>query len=132
MNLCFADTFFSLALLSEGDEAHERALTLNRSRSASLITTAWVLTEVGDALARPATRALFSELLRVLQGDPDTTIVGPAQSLFKRGIGLYADRPDKGWTLTDCISFVVMAERGLREALTGDHHFEQAGFVTLF
>jgi predicted nucleic acid-binding protein len=40
-------------------------------------------------------------------------------------------RPDKEWSLTDCILFVVMEQRGLREALTGDHHFEPAGFVAL-
>jgi uncharacterized protein len=40
-------------------------------------------------------------------------------------------RRDKEWSLTDCISFVVMKERGLTEALTADHHFEQAGFKAL-
>jgi len=47
------------------------------------------------------------------------------------GLELYARRPDKSWSLTDCISFVVMTDRGLTEALTGDHHFEQAGFRAL-
>ena len=50
---------------------------------------------------------------------------------FARGFDLYARRPDKSWSLTDCISFVVMTDRGLTEALTGDHHFEQAGFRAL-
>jgi predicted nucleic acid-binding protein len=48
-----------------------------------------------------------------------------------RGIQLYDSRPDKQWSLTDCISFVVMQDRGIVEALTGDHHFEQAGFTAL-
>jgi len=48
-----------------------------------------------------------------------------------RGLALYISRPDKDWSLTDCISFVVMKERGLTGALTADHHFEQAGFVAL-
>ncbi len=52
--------------------------------------------------------------------------------LYRRGLDLYAQRADKGWSLTDCISFVVMAEEGLREALTGDRHFAQAGYVPLF
>jgi uncharacterized protein len=43
----------------------------------------------------------------------------------------YRERPDKEWSLTDCISFVVMAEKGLSEALTGGRHFEQAGFKPL-
>jgi len=44
---------------------------------------------------------------------------------------LYQNRPDKNWSLTDCISFVVMQEHGITEALTADRHFEQAGFVPL-
>jgi predicted nucleic acid-binding protein len=44
---------------------------------------------------------------------------------------LYHLRPDKQWSLTDCISFLVMSEEGITEALTADHHFEQAGFVAL-
>jgi hypothetical protein len=47
------------------------------------------------------------------------------------GLQLFGDRPDKEWSLTDCISFVVMEKEGVREALTGDKHFEQAGFVAL-
>lgn len=51
--------------------------------------------------------------------------------IFERGVELYHSRLDKQWSLTDCISFVVMSEEGIAEALTGDHHFEQAGFVAL-
>lgn len=58
--------------------------------------------------------------------------VTPAShDLFRRGLRLYFDRPDKEWSLTDCISFVVMGDEGLSEALTGDHHFEQASFTAL-
>ena len=48
-----------------------------------------------------------------------------------RGVALYAERPDKDWSLTDCISFVVMRTMDITEALTGDRHFEQAGFTAL-
>jgi hypothetical protein len=48
-----------------------------------------------------------------------------------RGLALYAARPDKEWSLTDCVSFLVMQDHGVTEALTADHHFEQAGFVAL-
>ena len=51
--------------------------------------------------------------------------------LFERGLALYNARPDKEWSLTDCISFVVMADQGLAEGLTGDRHFDQAGFKAL-
>ena len=58
-------------------------------------------------------------------------IIPPEADLFRRALELYSDRPDKDWSLTDCTSFVVMAERRLTEAATGDHHFEQAGFRAL-
>jgi predicted nucleic acid-binding protein len=58
-------------------------------------------------------------------------IVPPQEAHFDAGYSLYASRPDKDWSLTDCISFVLMKELGVSEALTGDHHFQQAGFVAL-
>ena len=58
-------------------------------------------------------------------------IIPATADLFDRGVQLYAERADKEWSLTDCISFVVMADEGLADALTGDHHFEQAGFKAL-
>lgn len=56
---------------------------------------------------------------------------GLAKASAASVLHLYAARLDKGWSLTDCISFVVMQQHGIREALTGDRHFAQAGFVAL-
>jgi len=69
-----------------------------------------------------------SWLLGLLKADPDTEIVAAGGSLFEGGAALCADRPDKAWSLPDCISFSVTANRGLTEALTCDHHFEQTSF----
>ena len=63
MKTCFADTYFFLALLSEDDEAHDQALALNQSVRAPLVTTGWVLTEVADALCRPAVEAALSRVV---------------------------------------------------------------------
>jgi uncharacterized protein len=57
--------------------------------------------------------------------------VPPGQELFDQGVELYAARTDKQWSLTDCISFVVMRQYRVTEALTGDRHFEQAGFTAM-
>jgi len=127
----FADTFYFLALLHLGDIAHARALSLSQTSSDLLLTTTWVLTEVADALAVPGMRESFPRLLATLRGDPACTIIPPTLTLFEQGVELYAERPDKGWSLTDCISFVVMRQQGITQALTGDHHFEQAGFRAL-
>lgn len=58
-------------------------------------------------------------------------IVSATSDLFRRGTDFFSARPDKEWSLTDCISFVVMNERGITDDLTSDHHFEQAGFQIL-
>ena len=90
-----------------------------------------MLTEVGDAFSAPENRPAFLELLDTLKASPDARIIGPSPELFERGVDLFRQRPDKEWSLTDCISFVVMRDASLTEALTGDHHFEQAGFRAL-
>ena len=63
--------------------------------------------------------------------DPRTTVFPASQDLFDAGVSLYSRRQDKDWSLTDCISFAVMQQQGLTDALTADHHFEQAGFTLL-
>jgi uncharacterized protein len=70
-------------------------------------------------------------MYRLLPGMPDITIIASQRELLAAGFSLYSQRPDKDWSLTDCISFVVMQREGITEALTGDHHFEQAGFSIL-
>jgi len=132
MNVVFADAYYYLALLNRADQDHRRALALSREYRAGQLTTTWVLTEVADAFASPPQRDLFPTFLAQLRASPCVTIVPPSLALFDRAVGLYATRPDKERSLTDCVSFVVMEERGVREALTCDHHFEQAGFRVLF
>ena len=90
-----------------------------------------MLTEVGDALSAAENREVFLKLLAVLHESPDASIIAASEELFERGVELYRQRLDKDWSLTDCISFVVMADEGLTKALTGDRHFEQAGFRAL-
>ena len=132
MKLIFADTYYYLALLNPRDSAHAMAVSLSQRGSGKMITTEWVLTEVADAFAAPSLRPAFLALLDSLEADEDVQTVRATRELFSRGIELYRDRPDKDWPLTDCISFVVMEEHKIVEALTADKHFQQAGFVTLF
>ncbi|MGE3240492.1 MAG: type II toxin-antitoxin system VapC family toxin [Pirellulales bacterium] len=127
----FVDTFYYLARLSRNDAAHHRAIEVSRRLSGRTVTTAWVLTEVADALHAPQLRGAAANLYETLLADSSVTIVPAEQALYDRGWEMYRQRPDKAWSLTDCISFVLMQERNLQEALTGDQHFEQAGFVAL-
>lgn len=54
-----------------------------------------------------------------------------SEELYQRAVQLYSDRDDKEWGLIDCMSFVVMGDQGLTDALTADTHFRQAGFNVL-
>jgi predicted nucleic acid-binding protein len=126
----FADAFYFLALSNKSDKAHAQALQFEVA-GVPLVTTAWVLTEMGDAFCDPENRNLFLELLNSLYGLPDAKIIPASEELFEHGVELFRKRPDKDWPLTDCISFVVMEDEGISDALTGDKHFEQAGFRAL-
>jgi hypothetical protein len=70
-------------------------------------------------------------MFQSLRFNPFVSIIPPSQEVFDLGLDLYAQRPDKDWSLTDCISFIVMRQHGLTDALTGDRHFQQAGFKAL-
>jgi uncharacterized protein len=96
-----------------------------------MLTTDWAVIEVADALSAPAQRGAFLMLWEEIREHPAIEIIPADRSPLLQGLDLYARRPDKAWSLTDCISFVVMTDRGLTEALTGDRHFEQAGFRAL-
>ena len=131
MNAVFADTVYFLALLNPADQWHPQARSLSLQPPGPLLTTEFVLTEVGDGLSQPENRSRFARLLELLTEQPDVEIVPASSGLFRQGCGLHAQRSDKEWSLTDCTSFVVMREHGVEQALTGDHHFEQAGFRVL-
>lgn len=130
MNAVFADTFFYLALLDKRDPAHERAVAQSKIKQ-TILTTEFILLELGNACARAEDHADFLALLAGIRASPRTRIVPLDSRLLQRGLGLFAERPDKNWSLTDCISFLVMEDEGVTEALTGDNHFEQSGFKAL-
>jgi uncharacterized protein len=131
MNRVFADSFFFFAIFNPHDAAHAKAIDLGRQHRGPLVTTAWVLTEVADGLAHTPHRKVFRRLIEDLEANKANLIVPANAEIFEKGVELYSARPDKQWSLTDCISFVVMSEEQITEALTGDHHFEQAGFKAL-
>lgn len=131
MTSVFADTFYWIALLNAADESHAAAQAYSTDDSVRLVTTAWVLTELADGLAGTDGRSTFAALLADLRADPRVDPIEPTADLWQRGVTLYDSRRDKGWSLTDCVSFTIMNDHAITDALTGDHHFEQAGFRAL-
>ncbi len=132
MKPVFADTFFFFAILNRADPLHRRAAAFSRNNRQLRVTTDWVITELADGLSRVADRERFMDLYRHIQLSPAIRVVPASRALLEEAITLYAARPDKDWPLTDCVSFVVMRDEGITGALTGDQHFEQAGFNALF
>lgn len=131
MKAVFADTFYFLALVNPTDHAHDWAIYITTQIDSGIVTSAWVLTEVADALAAPWNRGLFIRLFDSLKINSEVVIIPPDEDLFTEGVNLYRGRRDKTWSLTDCISFVVMKREGITVALTKDKHFEQAGFTLI-
>ncbi len=128
MSAIFLDTVYLLALINPNDAWRAKALEWAAKISGPLVTTDAVLTEVADALCRSDRRAWAVAAIRDLRSDPKVTCVPGSAELFGKGFQLYERRADKDWSLTDCISFVVMRDRKIRQALTADIHFMQAGF----
>ena len=131
MSRSFADTSFFVAFLNSRDLDHATAVDLMANYEGQMVTTDWVLAELGNFLTARASRKLFAPFVRDLPTDPRFEIVPASRDQFESGCALYDARPDKDWSLTDCISMVVMNQRTIREVLSADHHFEQAGYTVL-
>lgn len=129
--MIFLDTSFLGALFMKNDQWHDAAHQWAARVTMPLLTTDCVLLEPADGLARPAWRQTFAKILDALHASPNIEIVPQSPPLFTCGLELYRSRPDKEWSLTDCLSFVVMSDRNCTLALTSDVHFEQAGFEAL-
>jgi uncharacterized protein len=131
MKLVFGDTFFFVALLNPQDSYHSAAVRFSREWTGEIVTTRWVLAEIGNALSGINGRRSFAAFLDGLAHQPHLSVLPDSDTLFEQGAKLFVARPDKEWSLTDCISFAAMRELSIDQALTGDRHFEQAGFKLL-
>lgn len=131
MKATFADSFYFLAVLNPRDKDHDLAIEAGRMLVGRLVTTDYVLIEVGDAMARPTDRPRFVRLFDSLSAHENVEIVPASGALLSAGVKLFRERHDKAWSLTDCLSFCAMKERDIEDALTADDHFRQAGFRTL-
>ena len=126
------DTAFVQALLNQKDQYHAKARKFApRLRTAAEVwITEAVLVEIGNALSsfnRSAAASFIEQAYRT----PNMRVVPVDSGLLQRALRLYRDRQDKTWGLTDCVSFTVMAEQQMMDAVTADEHFRQAGYRAL-
>ncbi len=129
----FVDTGYLLALERRTDENHPRALAHWRSLRdrglPTLVTTTYVFDEVVTYLNSRGLHASAVKTGKRLLGSPSVELVHVGDGLFRGAFDLLEGRADKRYSLTDCVSFVLMRERGISAALAFDRHFEQEGFV---
>jgi predicted nucleic acid-binding protein len=129
--MIFLDTGYLLALFEPADELRARATSWSLTLREPCLVTEYVLWECVNAFSHPADRATAHVLVDYIWTEPGYEIVAASPVLFAAGLRLHRERPDKARSLTDCISFHLMRERGIQRALAYDEHFEQAGFVAL-
>jgi predicted nucleic acid-binding protein len=130
----FLDTGFAIALLSPRDQYHAAALRLAaeiQRQGTKVITSDAVLLEIGAALAKLTYRLAAIKLIDGLRFDSKVEVIPLDNKLFDAGYQLFRKRPDKEWSLTDCISFIIMQEQHISQALAADEHFRQAGLIPL-
>jgi predicted nucleic acid-binding protein len=134
MRVVFADTCYWIALLNPRDQTHDIAIGVSMAlKDFRTITTEEVLTELLNYFGArgPYFRTAASRLVERMRADPSIQILPQSHEGFLAGIGLYQARPDKGYSLTDCISMETMRREGLSEVLTNDEHFAQEGLTCL-
>jgi uncharacterized protein len=135
MNRFFADTFYWIALSNRRDQWHARALAFDEALDAErLYTTDEILTEFLTFYSEglPHARRQATMYARNILADASVVVLPQTHTSFLEGLTLYESRPDKEYSLTDCISMQAMRREGLTDVLTNDHHFTQEGFRILF
>jgi uncharacterized protein len=131
--LYFIDTSYLVVITHKRDRYHAEAVRISKvlENPVRLITTEAILMEYGNMLSQVNIREKAFRYIQILRNAPDTEIVSIRPELFEKGLKEFGRYKDKEWGLVDCLSFIVMKEKGISHALTSDKHFEQAGFTVL-
>lgn len=134
MSRVFADACYWIALLHPKEELHAAAVAArDRLKHATLYTTEEVLSEVLNRCCNrgPQWRALGVGIVEGIRKDPRVVVDEQSTATFASSLGLFKARPDKEYSLVDCVSFLAMRHHGITDALTNDRHFEQEQLVAL-
>jgi predicted nucleic acid-binding protein len=134
VKVAFVDTLYFVALFNPRDQWHGRAIAASRLvAETKLITTEDVLVELLNFFSEYGEGARHGAVIQAegILTSADIEVAPQSHKAFMAGLTLYKARPDKGYSLTDCISMHAMHERGVSEILTHDDHFRQEGFTVL-
>ena len=128
----FLDTAYILAIIIDNDKHHKAVLELSKiisSEHINIVTTELILVEIANSLSRLKFRNECIAIIEKLK--MNSMVIKIDEKRFLSAWTLYKERNDKEWSLTDCYSFIVMKQFDIKQALTTDKHFEQAGFERL-
>jgi predicted nucleic acid-binding protein len=128
--IIFLDTGYLIALLRKNDQFHAAAMEASELYPGPFLTTDLILVELANSLSKPLHRKTVVTVIEKIQADSNTTIIPFASEGMSKAFSLFKRRKDKTWGMVDCYSFVVMKKKRIRDALTFDEHFRQAGFET--
>jgi len=127
----FIDTSYLLALELTNDQNHQLAKTHWQQVVTSmptLVTTSYVFDEVVTYFNSRGYHAKAVQVGNSLLFSPSIELISVDETLFYTGWNYFQQYQDKQYSLTDCISFIAMQQRGIQVAFTFDKHFIQAGF----
>jgi predicted nucleic acid-binding protein len=131
MRRIFADTSYFIALFTPHDDAYTTAVRLTPTPSVVTVTSDWVIAELGNYFASSHLRIAFCDSVERIKQNPHIELLPAARADLDEGLKLYRDRPDKAWSLVDCISMSMAYKLGISDIPTTDRHFTQAGFNAL-
>jgi predicted nucleic acid-binding protein len=134
MRRLFADAMYWIAIANRKDQWHAKTVQVMRSLGQVTLVTAEEI--LGEFLTYysghgPVLRNSAAQTVEDAFGDPLVIVLPQTHQSFLDGFALYKSRPDKGYSLTDCISMAAMRQEGITEILTHDGHFAQEGFTIL-
>jgi len=133
MRRVFADSLYWIALSHQRNQWHAAALKASRAlQSVEIVTTQEMLSEFLTAFRHtPRLRSIAARRVHQITADPQIIVILQSDLSFQAGFALYQSRPDKEYSLTDCISMLAMRKLGITEILTHDNHFKQERFAIL-
>jgi predicted nucleic acid-binding protein len=126
----FLDTGYFIALIRKRDMWHTVAVEAAKLYSGPFVTTDLVLVELANSLSQLPFRKTVVAVIEKIKTDTHITVIPFSSDSMAKAFSLYKGHEDKDWGMVDCFSFVVMKEKRIKQALTFDNHFRQAGFNT--
>jgi hypothetical protein len=134
MKKVFIDTSAWIALVNKSDKFYQKSIEVQKmliDENYELITSDYILVEIANGLSKIKYRDTAINLVNSILTSSDVELIRINDDLFYKSWELFSSRDDKDWGFTDCSSFIVMNEYGIKEAFSADVHFKQAGFIVL-